>query len=653
MKSTCCSLVLCFGSIFGLSLPGFAAQNPLPAVSIPAVSIPPVAINDNRIPAGQLAHGVFQLQLEVRTGRWHSRRDDGRRDTVLTPGTIVSSFFAEAGHAPQVPGPLIRVPEGTEMIVSVHNLLDQNIFVGGLVPHPSSDGDPLEVPPHATRQVRFNAGVAGTYGYWAAPTKSAAQFPRGGRLGGAFIVDAPGPVQADRIFVIQGWNNGRRYQPDLQVSRVINGKEWPYTERLYAELNQPEHWRIINLQGEPHTMHLHGFYFRVTAAGTVTSDHVYTPAEQRLAVTEPVDVGHTFDMTWRPERVGNWIFHCHILAHMTTYAPDWGFGPSGPAKPTSAMVNRVGEEMRMVGLVMGITVTAPPGNAVPTPNSQVAEARRHLYVRERPAGRYIPAGLGFFLEGVSHEVGAIGPPLVITQGVRTAITVTNQSREATSIHWHGMEIENYYDGVPMWDGTPGHRAPTIPPGGSFVAYMTPPRAGTFIYHTHWRDAEQLTDGLYGALLVMPPHQPYDPTTDKVFVLGRSGLNGMHDPVVINGSPQPGPIVLLTGKTYRIRLINITPDDMDTVSLLENDKPVQWRAVAKDGADLPPQQAIVQDAAGVELGVGETRDFEFTATRKQDLQLRFTQGTNLGQLHQIVQFLRVLPPGALGSVFAGR
>ncbi|MGH9519390.1 MAG: multicopper oxidase domain-containing protein, partial [Terriglobales bacterium] len=391
MKSTCCCLVLCFGSIFGLSLPGSAAENQLPAVSI----------NDNRNPAGQLAHGVFNLQLEVRAGRWHSRRDDGQRDTVLTPGTIVSSFFAEAGHAPQIPGPLIRVPQGTEMIVSVHNLLDQNIFVGGLVPHPSPDGNPLEVPSHATRQVRFNAGVAGTYGYWAAPNKSAAQILRGGRLGGAFIVDPPGPVQADRIFVIQGWNNGRRYQSDLQVSRVINGKEWPYTERLHAELNQPEHWRIINLQGEPHTMHLHGFYFRVTAVGTVTSDHVYTPAEQRLAVTEPVAVGYTFDMTWRPERVGNWIFHCHILAHMTTWAPEWGFGPSGPAKPTSAMVNS-GDEMSMAGLVMGITVTAPSGNAVPSANSQEVEARRHLFVRERPAARYIPAGLGFFLEGVSQ-----------------------------------------------------------------------------------------------------------------------------------------------------------------------------------------------------------------------------------------------------------
>src|SRR5260370_38225679 len=121
--------------------------------------------------------------------------------------------------------------------------------------------------------------------------------------------------------------------------------------------------------------------------------------------------------------------------------------------------------------------------------------------------------------------------------------------------------------------------------------MTPPRAGTFIYHSHWNDVRQLTGGMYGALLVLEPGQKYDPSTDKVFVLGRSGLNEMHDPLVLNGSPQPGLMVLLTGQTYRLRLVNITPNDrLVSTSLTADSVPVKGLAIAKDGATLPPGKA---------------------------------------------------------------
>src|SRR5262249_2126413 len=154
-------------------------------------------------------------------------------------------------------------------------------------------------------------------------------------------------------------------------------------------------------------------------------------------------------------------------------------------------------------LVMGITVSGGNTHVVPaTLALPPPAAERHLYIRERPASLYEPTGPGFFLEGVSKEVELVGPPLVITRGERTAITVHNELKEATAVHWHGLEIESYYDGVPLWDGTAQHAAPYIAPGHSFTAYMTPPRAGTFIYHTHWNDVRQLTGGLYGALLVL-------------------------------------------------------------------------------------------------------------------------------------------------------
>jgi FtsP/CotA-like multicopper oxidase with cupredoxin domain len=241
----------------------------------------------------------------------------------------------------------------------------------------------------------------------------------------------------------------------------------------------------------------------------------------------------------------------------------------------------------------------------------------------------------------------IGPPLIITQGERTAITVTNELDTATAIHWHGLEIESYYDGVPGWDGVTQHTTPSIAPGESFVAYMTPARAGTFIYHTHWHDVEQLTGGMYGPLLVLEPGQKYDPETDKVFVVGRGGPNEMKDPLVVNGSPQPSLMVLLTGHAYRFRFVNITPNDhLVATTLVTDGHPGKWRALAKDGADLPPQQTTEQEAVQ-SVRVGETYDFEFAPKQAGDYELRFC--SPLG--NEVTQMIAVVPPGSRFSVFA--
>jgi FtsP/CotA-like multicopper oxidase with cupredoxin domain len=294
-----------------------------------------------------------------------------------------------------------------------------------------------------------------------------------------------------------------------------------------------------------------------------------------------------------------------------------------------------------------VTVHEAPGTrSNETESSAPLGERLHLYIRERRLKPYTPAGLGFFLQGVSKQVGAIGPPLVVTEGVRTAITVTNQSKFPTSVHWHGMEDDSYYDGIPGWDGTPHHRAPLIKPGESFVAYITPRRAGTFIYHTHWDDVRQLTGGLYGALLVLPPGESYNPATDKVFVLGRSGQNNSHDPLVLNGVPQPGVMVLLSGKAYRFRLINITPNDGAQVSLTAfggaSNGPAMWRAIAKDGADLPPQQATLSEAT-VRLFVGETRDYDFAPTSPGKYVLRFLSGQSGSEISQVIFVVSATDP----------
>ncbi len=603
-----------------------------------ALSKPRIAENQNRTAAGHLANGLLALHLELRCGIWHPETNDGR--------AIEVSSIAEEGHAPQAPGPLVRIPQGTQVQAFVHNLLSATAYVHGLHQHPGKPDDMMQIAAGATKSVTFLTGEPGTYLYWASTSKDDTSGED--LMSGAFIVDPPGSAAADRVFVIQVWGKDL-FQPTFDAVLSINGKAWPYTERLHAQLGEPEQWRVVNATPFEHPMHLHGFYFNIDAVGDGEVEHRYNDAERRMAVTEVVAGNHTFDMTWVPGREGSWLFHCHLLDHMMRdFRPAWLYGPNGP--PESATHMHHADDPNALGmgeLVLGITVTGEP-QVIPA-KASLPVSEKHLYIRERKASPFAPGGPGFYLDGVSDKVGTVGPPLVITRGERTAITVHNELDEPTSIHWHGLELESYYDGVAGWSGAGQNTTPYVRPGESFVAYMTPPRSGTFIYHTHWHNVIQLTSGLYGPLIVLDPGQKYDPATDKVFLLGRGGPNEFKDPLMLNGSAQPGLMVLLTGQKYRFRFVNITPSDahLDT-SLLLNGKTVKWRAVAKDGADLPASQAIERDATQM-ISVGETYDYEFSPKDPGNYELRFS--SDIGSV--VTQIIAIVPRADPFSVFAAK
>ncbi len=214
---------------------------------------------------------------------------------------------------------------------------------------------------------------------------------------------------------------------------------------------------------------------------------------------------------------------------------------------------------------------------------------------------------------------APGPPLVLVRGQPVRITLENHLAEPTSIHWHGIELESYYDGVAGLSGSPGHLAPAIPPGGTFVAEFTPPRAGTFIYHSHMDDAQQLGSGLYGAIVVLEPGQKFDPQIDRVMLFGQRGPSLLNPPV-LNGATQPPAMELRAGTKYRLRLINIAPDfPYLKVALLNGETPVRWRALGKDGAALPAAQAVLK-LAELSISVGETYDFEYESSAPAELHL---------------------------------
>ena len=85
------------------------------AQSAPKSDLPKVVANDNRTPAGQLKNGVLELRLELREGVWYPEDEGGAHRDIYA--------FAEEGQAPQSSGPLIRVPQGTQIHASIRNAL--------------------------------------------------------------------------------------------------------------------------------------------------------------------------------------------------------------------------------------------------------------------------------------------------------------------------------------------------------------------------------------------------------------------------------------------------------------------------------------------------------------------------------------------------
>lgn len=244
-------------------------------------------------------------------------------------------------------------------------------------------------------------------------------------------------------------------------------------------------------------------------------------------------------------------------------------------------------------------------------------------------GRYgRDPGYGYVLDdggGTPTRPGRPGPPLILVRGEPVAINVVNQLPEPTSVHWHGMELESFYDGVSGWSGSAQRLAPAVASGDSFVVHMAPPRAGTFIYHTHFEEEHQLRSGMYGALLVLEPGATFEPQTDRILLLSSDGP-GRPPTSLLNGRQAPE-IELEAGTTYRLRLINIMDNGVRVVSLLDGDAPVSWLPIAKDGADLPAARRIERPARQT-IGVGETYDFQFTPAAPGTLRMEVRQRGDL-------------------------
>ncbi|MCF8224800.1 MAG: multicopper oxidase domain-containing protein [Bacteroidales bacterium] len=119
------------------------------------------------------------------------------------------------------------------------------------------------------------------------------------------------------------------------------------------------------------------------------------------------------------------------------------------------------------------------------------------------------------LGGVSAKAMTIngsipGPVLEFNEGYLAIINVTNKMDEETSVHWHGLILPNFYDGVPYLN------TPPIKPGETFEYRIPINQSGTYWYHSHTMLQEQ--KGVYGSIVIQPKEKTLEYDKDLVVVL---------------------------------------------------------------------------------------------------------------------------------------
>ena len=285
--------------------------------------------NPNTERAGALRNGVLTVTLEAKPSLWHLNGPD------RPPMTVAA--LAEPGKAPLMPGPLLRVPSGTDIRLTLRNALAQPLtfFVPASIhggPDRITAMDSVVVAPGAAATLTTRATVPGNYLYRATtPERTSRKLGLTGLLTGALVVDISRAISPprDRVLVIMETPDSAaiacadtaRGNPlaDCQAGRLIftiNGRSWPNTPRIPAAVGDSLHWRVLNASNDVHPMHLHGFYYRVDSFSGPLADSTACLLPGKWSLPQLMSPFSAMSMTWSPDRPGNWLFHCHFAVHL-------------------------------------------------------------------------------------------------------------------------------------------------------------------------------------------------------------------------------------------------------------------------------------------------------------------------------------------------
>ena len=212
-----------------------------------------------------------------------------------------------------------------------------------------------------------------------------------------------------------------------------------------------------------------------------------------------------------------------------------------------------------------------------------------------------------------------GPTIEAVEGDRVRIYVTNNLREPTTVHWHGVILPAGMDGVGGLTQRP------IPPGQTFRYEFTFQHAGTFMYHPHWDEMTQMALGMMG-MLVVHPRRPRGRQPDRDFAImlsewsipmgsARPNPLEMNDfnVLTMNSKAFPGtePLVVRRGDLVRIRFGNLSGIDNHPIHL----HGYSFRITATDGGEIP--RSAQEPNTTVLVPTGACRVIELVADNPGD------------------------------------
>lgn len=187
--------------------------------------------------------------------------------------------------------------------------------------------------------------------------------------------------------------------------------------------------------------------------------------------------------------------------------------------------------------------------------------------------------------------GAPGPEIRVQQGTRLCRKLINNLSQPTSVHWHGIRIDNAMDGVP------GLTQQAVAPREDFTYEFDLPDAGTYWYHSHNQSTEQVARGLYGVLVVEEKQAP-EVDHDIVVVVDdwrlkqdaqiNDDFGQMHDWThggrmgnYIHAKIAPELTEVKQNQRIRLRLVNVATDRIMQVAV----RGMTGSIVALDGMPL--------------------------------------------------------------------
>lgn len=248
---------------------------------------------------------------------------------------------------------------------------------------------------------------------------------------------------------------------------------------------------------------------------------------------------------------------------------------------------------------------------------------------------------GVHIKAWGYNGSTPGPVIVAYQGERIQIVLHNTLSVPTSIHWHGLLIPNYMDGVPAIGA-----GPYVNPGEQFVYDFVLQQTGTYMYHSHVDPAMQETMGLSGMFIALPVDHKIANREYVLLLQEWSVQDGKLNPesmdfnyFTINGKcfPDTLPLLVKQGEKVRIRLGNLSM----------NSHPMHlhghyFQVLESDGVRLP----VPFYKNTINVAPGETWDIEFVANNPGNWAFHCHKphhtsnghGSNLGGMFTYVKYM---------------